>query len=66
VQRLVVSFAENGMSVVFISGELDEVLRLSDRIVVLRDREVVAVLENADMSDEQLLALIAQGSPADD
>jgi simple sugar transport system ATP-binding protein len=66
VQRLVVSFAENGMSVVFISGELDEVLRLSDRIVVLRDREVVAVLENADMSDEQLLALIAQGSQTDD
>ena len=66
VQRLVVSFAENGMSVVFISGELDEVLRLSDRIVVLRDREVVAVLENAGMSDEQLLALIAQGSENDD
>jgi simple sugar transport system ATP-binding protein len=66
VQRLVVSFAENGMSVVFISGELDEVLRLSDRIVVLRDREIVAVLENADMSDEQLLALIAQGPQADD
>ena len=66
VQRLVVSFAENGMSVVFISGELDEVLRLSDRIVVLRDREVVAVLENAGMSDEQLLALIAQGSETDE
>lgn len=66
VQRLVVSFAENGMSVVFISGELDEVLRLSDRIVVLREREVVGVLENADMSDEQLLALIAQGPATDD
>ncbi len=38
IQELVLSLAEQGMSCVFISSELDEVLRTSHRIVVLRDR----------------------------
>ena len=38
VQRLVRSLCDEGMSVLFISAELEEVLRLSHRIVVLRDR----------------------------
>jgi len=38
IQKLVLSLADEGMSCVFISSELDEVLRTSHRIVVLRDR----------------------------
>jgi monosaccharide-transporting ATPase len=38
IQMLVLGLAEEGMSCVFISSELDEVLRTSHRIVVLRDR----------------------------
>jgi simple sugar transport system ATP-binding protein len=38
IQMLVLSLAEEGMSCMFISSELDEVLRTSHRIVVLRDR----------------------------
>ena len=34
----VMRLAREGMSVLFISSEIDEVLRISDRIVVLRDR----------------------------
>jgi simple sugar transport system ATP-binding protein len=41
IQRLVLSLAEQGKSCVFISSELEEVLRTSHRIVVLRDREKV-------------------------
>ena len=41
VQRLVLALAEEGKSCVFISSELDEVLRTSHRIVVLRDRAKV-------------------------
>ena len=36
------SLCEDGMSVLFISAELEEVLRLSHKIAVLRDRQVVA------------------------
>ena len=41
IQQLVLVLAEEGKSCVFISSELDEVLRTSHRIVVLRDRTKV-------------------------
>jgi simple sugar transport system ATP-binding protein len=66
IQKLVISLAENGMSVVFISAELEEVLRLSHRIVVMRDRQMVADLDNDDLTIDNLLALIAEGDGDDD
>jgi simple sugar transport system ATP-binding protein len=62
IQKLVYSLAENGMSVLFISAELEEVLRLSNRIVVLRDRQKVADLINDGLGVDDLLALIAEGA----
>jgi simple sugar transport system ATP-binding protein len=41
IQKLVLSLAEEGKACMFISSELEEVLRTSHRIVVLRDREKV-------------------------
>jgi simple sugar transport system ATP-binding protein len=41
IQKLVLELAEEGKSCVFISSELEEVLRTSHRIVVLREREKV-------------------------
>ena len=51
VQRLVRSLADDGVSVLFISAELEEVLRLSDRVVVLRDRHMIEEIDN-DGGDE--------------
>ncbi len=42
IQKLVLSLAEDGKACVFISSELEEVLRTSHRIIVLREREKVA------------------------
>ena len=42
IQKLVLSLAEEGKSCMFISSELEEVLRTSHRIIVLRDQEKVA------------------------
>ena len=44
IQKLVVDLADGGMAVLFISAELEEVLRLSHKIAVLRDRHMVAEL----------------------
>jgi galactofuranose transport system ATP-binding protein len=41
IQKLVLSLAEEGKSCVFISSELEEVLRTCHRIVVLREKEKV-------------------------
>jgi galactofuranose transport system ATP-binding protein len=66
IQKLVVDLAADGMAVVFISAELEEVLRLSDRVAVLRDRHKIAELPRADASMEQVMELIASGGGVPD
>ncbi|WP_337103287.1 sugar ABC transporter ATP-binding protein [Paenibacillus sp. YIM B09110] len=61
IQKLVLSLAEMGMSVLFISSELEEVLRVSDKIAVLRDRHVVKVMTDDEMSQQQVMQAIAGG-----
>ena len=62
IQKLVLSLAEEGMSCVFISSELDEVLRTSHRIVVLRDR--VKGAEFAGEVDERAIMNAIAGGEA--
>jgi simple sugar transport system ATP-binding protein len=54
IQKLILSLSDKGMAVLFISSELDEVLRCADRIAVLRDKAVVGKL-GADQMDEQVI-----------
>jgi galactofuranose transport system ATP-binding protein len=60
IQKLVLSLAEEGKACVFISSELEEVLRTSHRIVVLREREKVA--EFIGELDEQTIIHAIAGS----
>ncbi|MFD0273595.1 sugar ABC transporter ATP-binding protein [Kitasatospora sp. NPDC127111] len=63
IQKLVADLAEKGMAVLFISAELEEVLRLSHRVGVLRDRRMVAHLRNdGELTPERVLAAIANGA----
>jgi len=64
IQKLVSNLADEGMAVVFISAELEEVLRLSHRIAVMRDRRKVADLPNEDVTVGQIMGLIASGAEA--
>jgi simple sugar transport system ATP-binding protein len=62
IQKLVVSLADDGVSVLYISAELDEVLRLSHSIGVLRDRTLVARLVNGpDVTADTIMQTIARG-----
>jgi monosaccharide-transporting ATPase len=60
--KLVTDLAAEGMGVVFISAELEEVTRISDRIAVLRDGTCIAKV-GSECSVRELTALIASGSP---
>jgi simple sugar transport system ATP-binding protein len=60
IQKLVLSLAEEGRSCVFISSELEEVLRTSHRIVVMRERAKVA--EFAGEVDENTIIHAIAGS----
>jgi galactofuranose transport system ATP-binding protein len=59
IQKVVADLAADGMSVVFVSAELEEVVRVSDRVVVLRDRRKVTELSGADIGVDDVVALIA-------
>lgn len=61
IQRLVTSLSRKGMSVVFISSELEEVLRVSNKIAVLRDRHKVQEMTGNEMSQHQVMTAIAGG-----
>lgn len=60
IQKLVLSLAGAGMSVLFVSSELEEVVRVSDRIVVLRDRKKVKEMQD-DIGQQQVMQAIAGG-----
>ncbi|MFD4327285.1 sugar ABC transporter ATP-binding protein [Nocardioides sp. NPDC058538] len=62
IQQLVADLAEKGMSVVFISAELEEVLRLSHRLVVLKDRRKIAERPNRGIDVNDVLEIIT-GEP---
>jgi len=47
--------ADEGKAIVMISSELPEVLRLSDRIAVMAEGRLTAVLDNADATQENLM-----------
>ncbi|MGA1836642.1 sugar ABC transporter ATP-binding protein [Herbiconiux sp. 11R-BC] len=67
IQEAIATLAEDGMSVVFISSELEEVVRLSERIVVLKDhRKIGEIINGPEVTAESIVDLIAnEGRPED-
>ncbi|MCP2245951.1 sugar ABC transporter ATP-binding protein [Lentzea aerocolonigenes] len=61
IQHLVTTLAAEGTAILFISAELEEVVRIADRIVVLRDRHKIAELDGSASLDE-VVELIAGGA----
>lgn len=49
---------EQGHAVIFISHKLDEVMRISDRVTVLRHGEKVATVQTGDTTKEELATLM--------
>ena len=61
IQKLVVKLAEEGMAVVFISSEIEEMLRTCDRMVVMRDGGKVGELDGGEMNQSTIMSTIAGG-----
>jgi monosaccharide-transporting ATPase len=58
IMNLLLELSAKGMALVFISAEVDELLRVSSRIVVMRDRAQVGELPGG-CNEDQVYALIA-------
>jgi ABC-type sugar transport system ATPase subunit len=55
----IVELADAGVSILLVSSEMEEVLGLSDRIVVMRGRRLVGVVDRAEATEERLMQLMA-------
>jgi len=62
IQKLVLALCDEGKAVVFISSELEEVVRCGDRVVVLRDRKKIGELSGEQIDEQQILQTIARGT----
>ena len=65
VQGLIAELAENGLAVVLISSELEEVVEGSDTVVVLRDGASLGSLFGDEITEGTIMDMIA-GAAADD
>ncbi len=61
IQKLVLKLAEEGVSVTFISSEIEEMLRTCSRLIVMRDRHIVGELKGDDLNQTQVMKTIAGG-----
>ena len=65
IQKLVDDLAGDGLGVVFISSELEEVVEGSDRAIALKEGTVVGVLSGDQVSERNLMGMLAEGGAAD-
>ncbi len=59
IEELIQRLRAEGMSLLLISSELDEVVRNSSRVIVLRDRDKIAELSGEELSEQKILRVIA-------
>ncbi|OLA23611.1 MAG: sugar ABC transporter ATP-binding protein, partial [Dorea sp. 42_8] len=61
IQKLVLDLADQGMSVAFISSEVEEMLRTCSRMAVMRDGKKVGEISGDELSQEGIMKAIAGG-----
>ena len=65
VHRIIAELADSGVSIIFISSELPEILELSDRVVVMREGKVCTILDRKDATQEIIMNAAFSGSAND-
>lgn len=62
IQKLVLKLAGEGVSVTFISSEIEEMLRTCSRLIVMRDRSIVGELTGDEITQDNVMHTIAGGA----
>jgi simple sugar transport system ATP-binding protein len=61
IQKLVFKLSEDGVAVTFISSEIEEMLRVCSRLIVMRDRQLVGELSGDEITQDNVMKKIAEG-----
>jgi ribose transport system ATP-binding protein len=62
IYRLLHALAGEGVSILMISSDMEEILHLSDRVAVMHEGRMAGVLEHADCTEQRIMTL-AVGQP---
>jgi simple sugar transport system ATP-binding protein len=63
IEKLMARLTKEGMAIIVISSDLEELVRSSHRIVVLRDQRKVGELAGAEISESNIMRAIAAHTP---
>lgn len=61
IERLIGRLQAEGMAIVLVSSELDEIVRVCGRAVVLRDGRQAGLLDGASLTVREIVSMIAEG-----
>jgi len=61
IMELILNLSREGMGLLFISSEFEEIIRCSNRIAVLKDKVKIGELNGKDMNENQIMQTIAGG-----
>ena len=66
IYRLMETLAERGVAILFVSSELEEILRMSDRTLVMHEGRISGVLPREALTEEAVMSLATglEGAPA--
>ena len=62
IYRLMEALAEKGVAILFVSSEMEEVLSMSDRTIVMHEGRITGELTRDQLSEEAIMQL-ATGNP---
>lgn len=61
IMKLIAKLSKEGMTILFISSELSEMVRCCDRVLVLRDRKIIGELIGEHIQESNIMKTIAEG-----
>jgi len=61
IQKLVVQLADEGMAVIFISSEMDEMIRCCSRMAVFSEKQKLGEIQGDEISEQEIMKMIAGG-----
>ncbi|MEE8324376.1 MAG: ABC transporter ATP-binding protein, partial [Candidatus Humimicrobiaceae bacterium] len=62
VYRLIDELARQGFAILFTSSEFEEVLELSDNIIVIYDGEIVSRFKGGEVKKPELMSCVTRGT----
>jgi ribose transport system ATP-binding protein len=64
IYRLIRELADDGMGVIMVSSEMEEIIGLSDRVMVMHEGKETGILDRADINEQNIMHLATGGSQA--